>query len=254
MNSQTNCRRIIRRKFSLLLLAVVVSATTLLAANTNPGIAPPNSNPLGASYARWGAAWWQWVFSLHANVPLNPLRATGAVDCSYGQVGQVWFLTGSFIPGTTERSCKVPTGTRLFLPVLNAWADNTGPASGPTKLTPEELKALAAFYTEAQDLHASIDGVQVQNLFAYRAAYAPFSYTVPATDNMIQFFGGDVPGKGWLPEGSTFVTGAASDGYWLMLEPLPPGSHTIEFGATAKNGGFQIDIIYRITVVPKGQF
>ncbi len=253
MNPQTNLRTI-RRRSSLLLLVVVVVATTLVAANANPGIAPPNSNPLGASYARWGAAWWQWVFSLHANVPRNPLLATGAVDCSYGQLGQVWFLTGSIFPGTTVRSCKVPTGTRLFLPVLNAWADNTGPASGPTTFTPEELKAFAAFFAEAQELHASIDGVPVQNLFAYRAAFAPFSYTVPATDNMLQFFGEDVPGKGWLPEGSTFVTGAASDGYWLMLEPLSPGTHTIEFGGTAKNTGFQIDITYTITVVPKGQF
>jgi hypothetical protein len=71
---------------------------------------------------------------------------------------------------------------------------------------------------------------------------------------MLQSFGGDVPGKGWLPEGSTFVTGAASDGYWLMLEPLSPGTHTIEFGGTAKNTGFQLNVTYTITVVPKGQF
>jgi hypothetical protein len=45
---------------------------------------------------------------------------------------------------------------------------------------------------------------------------------------------------------------AASDGYWLMLEPLNPGNHN--FGGTGKNTGFQIDITYTIIVVPKGQF
>jgi hypothetical protein len=253
MDLQNNVRPI-RRRSSLLRLAVAAVTTTLLAANTNPGIAPPDSNPDGASYSRWGAAWWQWVFSLHANVPLNPLLATGAFDCSYGQLGQVWFLTGAIFPGDTTRSCKVPSSTRLFFPVLNAWADNTGPSSGPTHLTGEELKALAAYFAEASELHASIDGVHIQNLLEYRAGYAPFSYTVPPIDNMLQYFGADVPGNGWLPKGSTFVMGAASDGYWLMLEPLPPDTHTISFGGTAKNTGFQINITYTITVVPNGRF
>ncbi len=145
----------------------------------------------------------------------------------------------------------------LFFPVLNAWADNTGyQGSGPFTSTLEQLKDIAAYYSDASELHAYIDGVAVQNLSDYRAGYAPFSYTVPATDNLLQLFGGFVP----RPDGvfidwpSPYVTGAASDGYWLMLKPLPPGTHTISFGGTAKNTGFQINITYTITVVPKGQF
>jgi len=248
MDSQINLRPI-RRRSALLLLAVVAVATTLLAANPNPGIAPPNSKPQGASYARWGAAWWQWVFSLHANVPLNPLLTTGAVDCSYGQLrGRVWFLAGAIVSGNTTRSCEVPTGTWLFFPVLNAWSDNVA-VSPPVPI--ETLKDGAAYFAEASELHASVDRVPVQNLFAYRAAEAPFGYTVPATDNMLQFFGANAPGSDWP---TTFVFPAASDGYWLMLKPLPPGPHTINFGGTGKNTGFQIDITYTITVVPKGQF
>jgi hypothetical protein len=247
MQLQFTARRI--RSGSVLLLFIIVSsATSFLAANTNPAVAPPNSNPVGASYARWGAAWWQWLFSLHANVPLNPIRATGNVDCSYGQVGNVWFLVGSLGPGTAARSCKVPTGTWLFFPILNGWADNVA-VSPP--LTVEQLKELAASFSEASELHASIDGVPVQNLFAFRAAFAPFSYTVPATDNMLQFFGADVPGKDWP---TTFVFPAASDGYWLMLKPLVPGPHVINFGGTTKHGSFSLDVTYTITVVPSGQF
>ena len=235
-------------KAALLLFAVLVVQATLLAGDTNPGIAPPNSNPHGAPYAQWGAAWWQWVFSLHAKVPLNPLLTTGAVDCSYGQSDHVWFLVGALVPGSTTRSCYVPTGTWLFLPVLNAWADNVG-VSPPDTI--KQLEESAAFYAEASELHASIDRVPVKNLFAYRAAYAPFGYRVPATDNMLQYLGGNVPGSDWP---TTFIFPAASDGYWLMLEPLTPGSHTINFGGTGKNGGFQLDITYYITVVPKGRF
>lgn len=247
MNSQIS-RQVNRISPGLMLIAIVAIATTLLAAKPNPGVAPPNSNPHGASYAQWGAAWWQWVFALHANVPLNPLRTTGDVDCSYGQSGQVWFLAGTLTSGSTSRNCQVPTGTWLFFPVLNAWSDNVA-VSRP--VTVETLKEQAAFYADASELHATIDGVPVQKLFAYRAAAAPFGYTVPADDNMLQYFGANVPGTDWP---STFIFPAASDGYWLMLEPLSPGSHTINFGGTGKNTGFQIDITYTITVVPKGRF
>lgn len=43
-------------KWLLLPLLTISIASTVLAADTNPGIAPPNSNPLGASYARWGGS------------------------------------------------------------------------------------------------------------------------------------------------------------------------------------------------------
>jgi len=69
----------------------------------------------------------------------------------------------------------------------------------------------------------SIDGVPVQNLFGYRAPHAPFGYTVPAVDNMPQYFGAE----DWP---TTYVFAASSDGYLLMMNPLPPGIHTINFG------------------------
>jgi hypothetical protein len=244
MDSHINYQPI-RRRSALLLLVVFAIATSLLAAE--PRIAPPGSMPQGGSYASWGAAWWQWVFSLHANAPLNPLRAAGDVDCSYRQLPNVWFLVGAISPGTTTRTCQVPAGTWLFFPVLNAWADNVA-VSPPISIM--ELKAQAAYYAQASELHASVDGVAVKHLFAYRAGYAPFGYTVPDQDSMAQYFGADIPGKDWP---TTFVFPAASDGYWLMLEPLCPGPHTINFGGTGKNTGFQIDITYNITVVPKGR-
>ncbi len=249
-----------RRTATLLLLAVLASQTTLMAADRNPRIAPPGSNPLGASYALWGAAWWQWVFSLPANYPpnppnspSNPLLSSGAVDCSYGQLGgpqgHVWFLAGSTTGGTITRSCNVPSSTWLFFPVLNGWADNV--ATVPP-MTIEELKQTAAgFVDNPKELHASIDGVAVQNLLAYRAAFAPFLYVVPKTDNMLGYlYKVQVPGTDWS---STFIFPAASDGYWLMLEPLPPGTHTINFGGTSPTD-FQLNVTYEITVVPRGHF
>jgi hypothetical protein len=165
----------------------------------------------------------------------NPFFTDGAVDCSFGQSGHVWFLAGRICLGcavvtTAHRSCTIPAGTALFFPILNGEADNV--AVRPP-VTLDELKAAVAQIAPATELHASINGSPLTDLFSYRAAFAPFAYTVPVTDNILQFEGLNVPRSDWP---STTVYPAASDGYWLMVEPLPPGAYTINFGGTAPFG------------------
>src|SRR5262249_55520548 len=83
----------------------------------NAGVLPPNSNPFGITYGEWSAAWWQWLLAIPA--PVNPnLDLTGA-NCGQGQSGQVWFLAGNF-GGTSTRTCTMPAGRALLVPILNA--------------------------------------------------------------------------------------------------------------------------------------
>ena len=61
-----------------------------------------------------------------------------------------------------------------------------------------------------------------------------------------------------FPEGNIFgvqagPSMAASDGFWIMLKPLPPGEHTINFGGSF-GPEFTIDITYHISVVPQGHY
>jgi hypothetical protein len=93
------------------------------------------------------------------------------------------------------------------------------------------------------ELHASINGVSIP---AYRAQSAVFSYTFPATNNLYQFFGLNVPGAEWP---STTVFPAVSDGYWVMIDPLPPGTYTLKFGGIFNNG-FGVDVTYHLTIAP----
>jgi hypothetical protein len=247
MNSRFRSWRVLSS--ALLLIVALLTTTTSLVATADPGIAPPNSKVLGRSYGEWGAAWWQWVFSLPAQNPVNPQLATGEVDCSYGQQGQVWFLAGTFSAGELTRTCTIPTGTRLFFPIYNAWADVVAENPQPSV---EELRERAAAFAAASELHVTIDGTEVQNPFQYRAAYAPFAYMLPGADNLLSYlFGVSVPGADWP---SLTVFPAASDGYWIMLQPLPPGTHTITLGGTSSDGSFSFNITHNITVIPKGRF
>jgi len=236
---------------SVLTAMLWFTAALPVAANDNPRVLPPHSHPHGKTYGQWLAAHWQWLFSIP--VASHPLFMDGNVDLSLHQPpGPVWFQGGTFsttpvpaggVVGIVHRSGVVPTGKALFLPILDSEWDNAG--IPPTTFTTAELRGFAkAQMDTATDLACEIDGVPVAGLSdvlttPYRVTSPVFDYTLPATDNVDQFFGLDISG---------LVSGAVSDGVCLMLAPLPPGQHTIHF--TGALPGFALDITYHLTVVP----
>jgi hypothetical protein len=233
--------------------------------NPNPGIHPVNSQPYGLSYSDWSAKWWQWVLQIPAATNPN-LDATGA-NCAEGQSGQVWFLAGSFgtLPTPIDRSCTIPTGTSVLLPVLNqadgaALLDCDGPPpfdvpcsqftfNGKVGIPALREEAKVAMDNPAL-LKLSLDGVAVANIPAYRVQSPVFSFTL-TTDNVITYllnvfgFGGTQPPGTYTP--------AVSDGYWIMFTPLTPGKHTIHFEGVQAGGFATGGITYHLNVVPKGQ-
>src|SRR5258706_8430346 len=112
-----------RHRISIVTGLLVLFATSLTAGShaqgANPGVAPPQSNPYGASYGEWGSRWWQWAYSLP--VSQNPLfDETGAFAANGQPYKQVFFLAGVYnSTGQAERTITVPAGTALFLPVVN---------------------------------------------------------------------------------------------------------------------------------------
>ena len=60
---------------------------------TQPSIAPIDSKPLGQTYGRWAAEWWQWALGVPAGK--NPILDTTGQFCDQRQVGEVWFLAGA---------------------------------------------------------------------------------------------------------------------------------------------------------------
>jgi len=218
----------------------LIMSTPVFAANLNPGVLPSNSPP--STFGELNASWWQWFFSVPASK--NPgLAKNGSVDCSVGQSGNVWFLAGKFLSGGTfTRSCTIPVGKALFIPLINSWQDNVcvKPPHGVG-----QLRALAAdsVYPPVE-LHASIDG---SPLLSQRAISPVFSYTLPPPpDNVIYAeFGVSIPGD--CGTTSSTVDGAVADGFYIMLPPLTAGSHRINFGGTGPTG-FTLNVTYNLTV------
>src|SRR5260370_41583438 len=155
--------RYLQSSIALIALVLLLQVTPALAdTNPNPGVLPPNFDLFGKSYGEWNAGWWQWSFSVPASK--NPALATnGALDCSVGQSGNVWFLAGHFLTGGSfTRSCSIPAGKALFIPLINSWADNV--CNAPP-LTVDQLRASAAGRVNPPaNLHPRIDRHPLSNL------------------------------------------------------------------------------------------
>jgi hypothetical protein len=224
-------------------MALLVS-TPVFAESINPGVSPLNSPPSGVTFGKLNASWWQWFFSVPASK--NPgLAADGAVDCSVGQSGNVWFLAGQFQGrGSDTHSCTIPAGKTLVIPLINSWVDNI---CNKPPLSVPRLRAIAAnFVTPVTSLFASIDGQPLTDLQSHRAISPVFNYMLPSSnDNVISaVFEVPIPGPCWP---SLTVAPAVADGFYIIVPPLPTGLHSIKFGGSG--GSTTVNMTYNLTVL-----
>lgn len=201
--------------------------------------------PTGTTYNDLGVAWWQYVLGQPAAG--NPLSDPTGANCANGQSGPVFFLAGALGSGTAARdACKVSNRKQLFFPLVTA-VDVHIPGDGLD--TPKKVyREFQSFGFRADTLHASVDGVPVENLqpatTPYRACAAPTAGCTPSS------FSITFPDKNLFDVPAGMYSPAVQDGYYLLLAPLKPGRHTITFGGNAYYGGaFSENITYRLQVV-----
>jgi hypothetical protein len=164
-----------------------------------------------------------------------------------GQRGSLWFLVGPSGSGPTIRTCMVPEGTTLFFPLINFVNFNTPNVcgQGSDNILVEDLRAAAAdFIDEATNLAVEVDGKAVKNL--RRVQSHVFEVALPE-ENVF-----DAPctaaDLGNVPAG--IYSPAVDDGFYVRLNPLPIGDHTLHFHAEQPSASFTVDVTYHLTVVP----
>lgn len=213
----------------MLYAAAILTALALPSRALAVDAVPPSPHS-----AQLAAQWWQWAMSFPRD--RSPVADPTGDRCGLGQRGDVWFLAGGFGSSKISRTCKVPAGKTLFFPVINMvyW-----PGSEASGLTCERARALAALNNDAAlDLFAEIDGTPVKDLRKHRVA----------SDECFDVFA-RVPASAGLYRAYP----SATDGYWLQVEPLSPGRHTLKFGGrynrtSAAYGRMVQDIEYILVV------
>lgn len=230
------------RSHSTLTLALTIAllfldgAPIVRAQGCEPNILPPHSVVHGRTVGEWAGEWWSWALSIPTG--RNPVVADDGKFCHEGQSGPVFFLAGNF-GEETERVCEVPVpcGKWILVAISNiiTWIP----------LDCVQFPQCRAFVEEFEDLvsvlECEVDGQSIPNLGDYREESPPFEFTVPEDSP----FG--------LPPGT--YEDAVTDGYWLMLEPLCEGEHTIRAKAVVgppEDPIFWLEVTHTFEVSPCG--
>lgn len=206
-----------------LLMGAAVSAHAQALAQASK-IVQPGQQIFGKSYNQLIEKWTNWFVT-------EPLATHPAFDpdgrfCDRNQEGDVWFLAGSY-EGIYDRTCAVPAGKALFVPLGGIFVsfapefpveDDTCLQMGSTveKLRCDVNNDIPTAPSTRYEV--TLDGVAVEDLFAYRTQSLPGGYTLRVPDpSFITDLG--------LPAGNRFP--AVADGYFLLLKPLKTGVHTL---------------------------
>lgn len=214
-------------------VALLASVPAANASVADLQVYPPGVPPLGKTYSQYGAAWWKWVLSQPAAT--NPLTDTTGANCGKGQTGLVWYLAGTFgDAGPTTRSCTVPFGKTIVIPVANGLAAAFADDPADQRTEAYQRSQVSPQLRAATDLKASIDGSAVSNVSRYFEESTVFNATLGA-GNLFD-----------LPAG-TVLAPAVDAGYYLALYPLLPGNHTLKVSSTVPGSG-AVDVTYKIKV------
>ena len=218
------------------LVMVLASAAAAQTQPTLPDLVVEPSEPVDdRSMADFANLWWQWAAAMPP--ARSAVRDETGVACAEGQSGPVWFLAGGYGSSRIHRACSIPADRHLFFPVINQMQE-FWPATAAD--CDAAKAAVAALNDEFVYLKVILDGVLLEQPERFRigseTCFDPYEC---------------VPAEAGAP--SDVV--AATDGYWIMLRPLPPGPHRLEFRAFYTNpdealGDMVQNISYDLLILP----
>lgn len=220
-----------RRSVPLAALALIVVLFTTTAAQAGTGALPANARPHGRDLVAWQRIYFDWLGASATNPLFDP------APC--GEVVQdVYLLPSSF--GSIDIECDVPRGTMVLAPGAFSFAEI--PTFGETDA--EILASVEEGFAELISVSMSVDG-QTVPLGAYTRRAGAYDvgpvqagsfYDLICEDPddpfcVVDFEPGD-------------VVRLASVGQFVMLRPLPRGTHVIIIEAEFTFGG----IVARMTL------
>jgi len=214
----------------------------------------PDSEPFGDTYPEWAVAWWEWVLSIPYES--DPVRGG---PCDQNQPAEnVWFMAGGR-GGEEMRDCTVPNGRALFFPVLNENCFSCPEVFGVGDcdyLDEAGLLSCLEFPVPGltEVLQVDLDGVAVEDVEDWVFTSEVFEIHTP-DDNLSHLYYEDPSfdcGDPWedgnlcgAPTGEIKLMITA--GYYLMLEPLEPGEHTLHIHGGIVEAEWYTDVTYNLT-------
>ena len=211
-----------------------------------------NDTYQGMSYPDLMTKYWDWWINVDSTPPDKPLPL-----CQMKDIGDVVLLADPLQTGAhgeadkkepVEFRCTLDAPKALFLPLVMSEYDATVPECGPP-CTDAIMKTKAHQdngdpTTVAASIKLVIDNKTIppKDLVKLRTAAEPWNISIVNKNNQYE-----------IPlENESITTRAYTEGYYVFLKPLTPGSHVIYYeGASPKvTGSAQGKIQYNLTIKP----
>ena len=217
----------------------------------------------------WGDRWWQW------NLPLpedknpegfddesDPRGRLGSLEKSQeAQDDDLFYIATAFSEGaegedfpTLNRTIILPDDQAekpIFFPVLNVnWRYGENGELGELEelgdyppsedpLTPDEIRIInTAIIDEVVATNVILDQEPITDRLPPDIVFPDSFRQVSPPDSD----GDGKPGFSFVLDGDVEESAAVGEGYWVALEPLTPGAHTIEFGGSFDLTDIAIDL------------
>ena len=219
---------------------ILLLSSTPSSASDALGIFPPGSKPYGLSYEDHIKNFWKFIISLPKEK--NPWHDETGANCALAQSGKnssIFYLggNGGGQPKRWERTCTVPSGKGLLIPVMVVEVSDKE-VRGKSM---EELRQIAKKDQDSvTSLYLKINDKEYkpEEISKYRTSTGSFEVVFP--ENAI-FNVTKGPSK------------AVADGHYIITEPLPRGNHTVHYkssltceGTDCVDHKFSQDIKYNI--------
>ena len=215
----------------------------------------PESDVAGKSVAEWTGEWWEWAVESPAEN--NPVYddPTGKYAHVNNDNESVFFIAGAapvVDDAVVERSFFVPSGKLVLFPILNVLSLNTDPEN----INDGWYDPVEQYLDYFQGMYATIDKTDVAvTQDDHLVIQQPFELGPVEPGSQLEQFE--------RIEGRNAEDGMYEDsgsiGYWLMLDNLSMGRHTLEFGGyfdlnlnkVLDEGDLRLAVKVNVNVVPE---
>jgi hypothetical protein len=185
-----------------------------VAALNSVNILPLGGKPYGLTYAQHIENFWKWLLGIPAKD--NPINDPTGDKCALGQnTSSPVFYLGINNGGFSQRTCKVPAGKALLIPVMQV---EISKKEFPKAQTDQDLsKAATTDQNSVNSLYLKIGDKEYnyQDLLKYRTHTDAFN---------VNFANNGIFG---IVQGGP--TRAVADGFYILTQPLAKGTYLIHF-------------------------
>lgn len=216
-----------------------IISSSLSQSNNSINLLPKDSNPYSLSYEEHVINYNKYILSIPTDK--NPSIDETGKYCTYEQDinnSSIFYTTGGS-GGFSTRTCQIPSGLGLFIPIIEVEA-STAEVPGATVEKLHQIAKNDQDNVNSMKLLINNNEYSYEELKKYRTHTKDFEVTFP---NDALFGANPGPAK------------VVADGYYIITSPLSPGNYTIQFGGSlvclsvdCLEPSFATDTTYRMIV------